>query len=330
VGSAAFEGCSALVEVLLPDSLVKVRVSTFSGCSGLTNVSLPNALGTIGVNAFRHCSRLTDVTLPRSLVAVGAFSFAACSRLRNVNFASNAQLQSIAAGGFCGCTRLLELELPSLVHTIGGRGDGSQDRGAFEGCTNLRTLILPPALTTLGAAAFAGSTSKLRMVVVSTAAPEAVAATVATMLGRRSDQTSLISGSDNPRANELLLNVAAVSSVQLVSAPDVVVAALGGVFSGMTTMAEVRAAHRDIPSLLDHRYWTVMTHKHGICTPSQQACARMVLMVGARLDSPSAPYSGLASTAAAAPGIQLPPLPDELWMEVLSWLRRSELGERTM
>jgi hypothetical protein len=107
---------------------------------------------------------------------------------------------------------------------------------------------------------------------------------------------------------------------------------LGGVFAAMTTMAEVRTAHRDIPTVLDHYHWTVRTHAHRICTAGQRACAHMVLLVGTWLDVRSRRQFKVevdSSQVVLRVITQLPPLPDELWMLVLGWLRRSDLGTTT-
>jgi hypothetical protein len=124
-----------------------------------------------------------------------------------------------------------------------------------------------------------------------------------------------------------------VSNLQLVSAPDAVVASLGGVFAEMTTMTEVRAAGRAVGGVVDHCFWSVTTHLHQVCSRGQRACAHTVLLVGARLYTQLAPSSVLASdqpsrVAVREAVLQLPPLPDELWVLVLGWLRRSELERR--
>jgi hypothetical protein len=90
-------------------------------------------------------------------------------------------------------------------------------------------------------------------------------------------------------------------------------------------MAEVRTDHRAIASVLECTHWTVKAHTYSVCTAAQRSCAHATLLVGARLHSQFALHSGLASDVVADP--KLAPLPDELWVEVLGWLRRSELGE---
>jgi hypothetical protein len=134
-------------------------------------------------------------------------------------------------------------------------------------------------------------------------------------------------------AGESEFDLRALSRIQVVCAPDTVVATLGGVFAAMTTMAKVRAAGRAISGVVEQRYWTVRMHRHHVCTSGQRTCARTLLLVGAWLYSRSTrssamapvPLLGVASREALS---MLPPLPDELWVLILNWLRRSELGHR--
>jgi hypothetical protein len=227
--------------------------------------------------------------------------------------ATTSALLSIGAGAFLECSSLVEVEFPASVHNVSGSGS-RLDRGAFEGCTNLRTLILPPALTSLGAAAFRYSTANLQMLVVPRAVPDHVATAVAAMVGPRAELC--------PGAVMFCTDQPAVSSVQLVSAPDVVVASLGGLFAEMTTMAEVRATRRDIASVLDIRYWTIKTHRHQVCESGARVCAHTVLLVGARLSSRTVQ----AQASKVVRKVPLLPLPNELWVGVLTWLQRVQLG----
>jgi hypothetical protein len=357
IGNSAFSGCSELGEVALPPSLLEVGHAAFRNCSGLHELVFPNALADIGGGVCFGCTGLTAVTLPESLVEIADSVFEGCGRLRRISVPdgtetvgraafrdcsgleavtfSNGVLRVIRQAAFYGCTSLVELALPNSVHTISGNG-GSGHHGAFEGCTHLRTLILPAALTALGAAAFRGSTANLQMVVVPQTVPPKVAIAVAAMLCPRTgaaSETAASLDSDGGSSFDLVAVVArAGSTLKLVSAPDEVVASLAGIFAAMSTMAEVRAAARHA-TLLDRHHWTVKTHMHGICTPGQRARAHAVLLVGARLYGKLAQRASVAAAASLAAVVgrrdqtQLPALPDELWVEVLGWLRRCELGE---
>jgi hypothetical protein len=242
--------------------------------------------------------------LPDTLTEIRESAFESCSGLTALHLPKS--LTTIDASAFSGCSGLVELCLPDSLTAIGS--------AAFSECTNLRCLILPPALISLDATAFNFSTIDLRMLVVPLTASVEVATVVAGMF--------LLDESEDVVAN-----------VQLVYAPDAVVASLGGFFADMSTMTEVRTAGRAVLDRVGHCFWSIKTHLHQVCTRGQRACAHTLLLVGVRLHSQSAPSSVMASEAMPQVVVreavqQLPPLPGELWVLVLGWLRRSELGRR--
>jgi hypothetical protein len=163
---------------------------------------------------------------------------------------------------------LVELHLPDTLTAIGN--------DAFSKCTNLRCLILPSALISLDATAFDVCTNDLRMLVLPLTASVEVATVVA-------DMFTLDESED--------VDFPIFANVQLVSAPDIVVASLGGFFAEMSTMAEVRSAGRAVSDGVEHCFWTVKTHFHQVCTGGQRACAHTLLLVGARLSARSASSS---------------------------------------
>jgi len=99
-----------------------------------------------------------------------------------------------------------------------------------------------------------------------------------------------------------------------------VVAALQGSFATYNKMAEV-PRNRIVSSSLEYWYWSTKTHRHGICTPRQRACARAALLVGVRL---ALQLEAVAEVGAA--DALLPSLPNEIWVMIIGWLRRDELG----
>jgi TRAP-type mannitol/chloroaromatic compound transport system permease large subunit len=215
---------------------------------------------------------------------------------------------------------LVELVLPNNLTAIADY--------AFCDCANLRCLILPPALVSMDATAFEDSTAKVRMLVVPLPIAVEIADTVVTIFGRKCDANYGFDSVDFPEVH--VLNGA---TLQLVSAPDTIVASLGGVFAELATMTEVCAAGRAVSCVAKHGFWAVVTHLHQVCTRNQRVCAHTLLLVGARLYSQSTPSSVTLSNRSSQVGmreavLKLPPIPDELWVLVLGWLQRSELGRR--
>ena len=78
IGSSAFNGCSGLTSVTIPNSVTSIGSSAFNGCRGLTSVTIGNSVTSIGNNVFYNCSGLTSVIIPNSLTSIGSDAFKGC------------------------------------------------------------------------------------------------------------------------------------------------------------------------------------------------------------------------------------------------------------
>lgn len=81
VNASAFEGCSLLTSVSMPECTL-VRGFAFRDCSSLTKVSLPACTSVKGF-AFRNCSSLTSILLP-ACASVEDYSFSGCNKLQTL------------------------------------------------------------------------------------------------------------------------------------------------------------------------------------------------------------------------------------------------------
>jgi hypothetical protein len=84
VGNDAFEGCTALREVMLPRSITHIGENAFSGCHALRVVTLPDTLTNISNYAFESCTGLTEILLPSKLAHIGKHAFSGCTALTTV------------------------------------------------------------------------------------------------------------------------------------------------------------------------------------------------------------------------------------------------------
>ena len=145
----AFNGCSSLTEIHLPDNLTSIGESAFYDCSSLTEIHLPASLTSIGESAFRGCSSLTGIHLPAGLISIGEGAFSCCSSLTEINLPAN--LTSIGELAFAYCSSLTEIHLPASLTSIGWE--------AFDGCSSLTEINLPDNLTSIREAAFRSCSS---------------------------------------------------------------------------------------------------------------------------------------------------------------------------
>ena len=55
IGNQAFDDCTSLTSVTIPDSVTSIGYAAFSGCSSLTSVTIPDSVTSIGNYAFYEC-----------------------------------------------------------------------------------------------------------------------------------------------------------------------------------------------------------------------------------------------------------------------------------
>lgn len=105
----AFNGCSSLTSVHLPNSLTSIGSFAFNGCSNLTSINLPNTLTSISNNAFQECRSLTSVNFSDSLISIGGSAFYFCTSLTSINLPNT--LTSISTSAFQNCGGLVDVIL---------------------------------------------------------------------------------------------------------------------------------------------------------------------------------------------------------------------------
>ena len=84
IGGSAFSGCSSLTSVTIPESVTYIGCYAFEDCSGLTSVTIPNSVTSIEYSTFSGCSSLTSVTIPESVDSIGRYAFESCRGLTSV------------------------------------------------------------------------------------------------------------------------------------------------------------------------------------------------------------------------------------------------------
>ena len=149
IGIRAFESCSSLTSIIIPEGVRSIGTYAFSRCSSLTSITLPNSLTSIGSNAFRSCSSLTSITIPEGVTSIGSDAFYGCSNLTSITLPNS--LTSIGSSAFENCTNLISITIPEGVTSIG--------YDAFFNCTSLTSITILEGVTSIGSSAFSRCTS---------------------------------------------------------------------------------------------------------------------------------------------------------------------------
>ena len=86
IGDWAFAYCEDLTSITIPDSITSIGAWAFSGCYSLTSVTIPDGVTSIGGNTFSNCTSLPSITIPDSVTAIGRAAFDSCNSLTTVNY----------------------------------------------------------------------------------------------------------------------------------------------------------------------------------------------------------------------------------------------------
>ena len=146
IGMNAFDGCTGLKSVVIPNSVTRIESSAFYGCTNLASVKMSNSVTYIGDNAFQHCSSLTSIELPSSIELMADGVFYGCDGLTSVEIPNS--VTSIGNSMFYSCDALTSVAIPSSVTSIGDY--------AFQLCKNLTDIDIPSSVTKIGYSAFYG------------------------------------------------------------------------------------------------------------------------------------------------------------------------------
>ena len=135
IGNRAFEDCSSLTSITIPNSVTSIGYCAFYGCKSLTSITIPDRVTSIGHSAFYNCSSLTSITIPDSVTSIGHSAFYKCSSLTGVTIPNSVTI--IGSFAFMDCSSLTSITIPESVTSIGSY--------AFYGCKKLTQINVDTA-----------------------------------------------------------------------------------------------------------------------------------------------------------------------------------------
>ncbi len=78
IGELAFNYCTYLTNITIPNSITSIGFMAFSDCSSLTNITIPNSINNIGEGAFQRCHEFTSITIPNNVTIIKRNTFYGC------------------------------------------------------------------------------------------------------------------------------------------------------------------------------------------------------------------------------------------------------------
>ncbi|MCI6772002.1 MAG: leucine-rich repeat domain-containing protein, partial [Oscillospiraceae bacterium] len=148
IGGFAFQYCSGLTSITIPENVTCINGHAFFKCTGLISVTIPDSVISIGDDVFDYCTSLTSVTIGNGVTNIGDFAFRGCTSLISVTIPDG--VTNIGDFVFSGCTSLTSMTIPDGVTSIGV--------AAFSGCTDLTSITIPEGVTSIGSSAFENCT----------------------------------------------------------------------------------------------------------------------------------------------------------------------------
>ena len=189
IGESAFDYCSGMTAVTIPNSVISIGNGAFGNCSGLTSLTIPSSVTYIGYYVFNHCSGLTSIvveagntvydsrdncnaiiktesntlirgcettTFPSSVTAIDRYAFTGCSGLTSVTIPKG--VTSIETSAFTYCNNLTSIVVEAGNTVFDSRDNcnaiiRTKSNDLIAGC---KTTVIPNGVVSIAYSAFAG------------------------------------------------------------------------------------------------------------------------------------------------------------------------------
>ena len=127
IGSYAFYGCSSLVSISIPESVISIDPTAFANCSSLEKINVAE-----GNNTYYSRNNCLIETKTQKVVF-------GC---KNSSIPDDGSIKAIGKYAFYGCSSLENILIPDGITII--------ESYAFYGCDSLKSIVIPDSVTYIG------------------------------------------------------------------------------------------------------------------------------------------------------------------------------------
>lgn len=166
VDDNAFENCTSIKSVKMPDNLVALGKYVFKGNTSMSTLVFGENTIQADQECFRNCTALDSITFNKVLDSLGGSAFQGCVALKSVTGLPNSlhdwtpegktEGRGFAGGIFQGCTSLVSADLPASLTRI--------PENCFSGCLSLKTVYNAGNIVKIKTGAFKNCSNLLEAV----------------------------------------------------------------------------------------------------------------------------------------------------------------------
>ena len=147
IGDCAFEYCTSITSITIPNSVTSIRGDAFRTCTALTSITLGNSVTSIGYNAFIWCSSITSISIHNSVINISPNAFCGCRKLSSIVIDDETYKTQKVINGKCKAYKAFKGDMTCIGfqyeegNTYEIEGEPKMCKQGFHACLNLKDVF---------------------------------------------------------------------------------------------------------------------------------------------------------------------------------------------